>query len=78
MFTEKDADNTIGISTGRKKLMNTLKERWELKRDSAYRPVYEKLRPGVFEEKLVSDLNFEIWFYPQIQGETEPFLQPFN
>ncbi|BCU96037.1 MAG: hypothetical protein CM15mV11_1120 [Caudoviricetes sp.] len=37
--------------------MNTLKERWELKRDSAYRPVYEKLKPGVFEEKLVSDLN---------------------
>ena len=57
--------------------MTTLKDRWELKRDSAYRPVYEKLKPGVFEEKTLSDLNFEIWFYPQIQGETEPFLQPF-
>ena len=77
MFNEKDSENSIGIATARKNLMTTLKDRWELKRDSAYRPVYEKLKPGVFEEKVISDLNFEIWFYPQIQGETEPFLQPF-
>ncbi|AAX46910.1 hypothetical protein CPQG_00185 [Cyanophage P-RSM3] len=77
MYDLKDAENTTAIVSARKKLIETLKNRWELKRDSAYIPVYEKLKPGVFEEKTLSDLNFEIWFYPQIQGETEPILQPF-
>lgn len=61
------------IANSRKVFNEKIVSQWQLRRDSALKPIETILNPEIISRKKLSDFNLEIWVKDQIEGETEPF-----
>jgi hypothetical protein len=66
------------IANSRKVFREKIVNQWELRRDSALKPIENILNPEIISRKKLSDFNLEIWVKNQIEGESEPFLMSFS
>lgn len=66
------------IANSRKVFREKIINQWELRRDSALKPIENILNPEIISRKKLTDFNLEIWVKNQIEGETEPFLMSLS
>ncbi len=61
------------IANARKVFREKITTQWDLRRDSALKPIESILNPEIINRKKLSDFNLEIWVKDQIEGEEAPF-----
>ena len=77
LHNEVNGTDSVAISKSRNLFKKGLNATWQTRRETILNPI-KSLFNFSLEEKKLSDLNMEIWYMHQLEGEDEPIEMAFD
>jgi len=77
VLLHNETTDSIAIVKSRNLFKKKLNDTWQTRRDNILNPVKSLFNFDIYTKKL-SDLNMEIWYMHQLEGEDEPMEMAFD
>lgn len=77
LHNDKEGTNSVAVTKSRNLFKQKLNDTWQTRRDNVLNPVKSLFNFDIMTKKL-SDLNMEIWYMHQLEGEDEPMEMAFD
>ena len=77
LHNENNGTDSIAVAKSRNLFKKGLNDTWQTRRDNVLNPVKSLFNFDITTKKL-SDLNMEIWYMHQLEGEDEPIEMAFD
>jgi len=77
LHNETNGTDSVAVSKSRNLFKKGLNATWQTRRETILNPI-KSLFNFSLEEKKLSDLNMEIWYMHQLEGEDEPIEMAFD
>jgi hypothetical protein len=77
LHNDKEGTNSVAVAKSRNLFKQKLNDTWKTRRDNVLNPVKSLFNFDIYTKKL-SDLNMEIWYMHQLEGEDEPIEMAFD
>ena len=77
LHNDKEGTNSVAVAKSRNLFKQKLNDTWQTRRNNVLNPVKSLFNFDIYTKKL-SDLNMEIWYMHQLEGEDEPIEMAFD